>query len=162
MAGQEPYPDIPEKTSPFQAHQIVCDDLIEFVAECLARRLKKGQIKRLVYQVIGGKCNRATTEKLLGKARALNQERAGLSMQEETADAVAFLKEVIADDEVSVGDKLRAQEQLAKMIGIGQFGSTTPLTDLERARKMRTLMKQMENKTTGPKDDATAESDISA
>ena len=125
--------------------QFVTDELIEFVADMLVHRCKKGQIKRAVYTIIGGKCNRQTIEKLLNKARALIREEAGLDKAEERADAIGFLKAQIADESISTKDKLSAHEQLLKIIGIGPYGQTDANDELTRARKIKLAMKQIED-----------------
>ena len=118
--------------------QIVSDELVELCATALAARWPKSKIKReIIYHVNDGKCARGTVEKILGMARALLRERAGVDRRDELADSINFLKDVIADETVDVKTRLNAQEQLSKMLGLGHEHGDKHKTPIEAARAIK-------------------------
>jgi len=68
-------------------------------------------------------------------------------MDEEKADAIGFLKAIIADESVKTRDKLAAQEQLNKILGLGPYGQGTSDDDLTRARKIKAHLIEMSKQT---------------
>jgi len=137
---------------PATGPQVVCDELVDLVATCLAHHWKKGQIKKLIYEVAGRRVARGTVETLLTKARAVLMKDANLEEDEERAKAVAFYKSIVADDTVPVKEQMDAQKALREMLRLdrGDRGGST----IERARAIRDMMHKMERSTDSASDEA--------
>jgi tRNA threonylcarbamoyladenosine modification (KEOPS) complex Cgi121 subunit len=101
-----------------------CDALIDFVANCLARRLVKSALKRAVREAIATPetpnptISARTIETLIKVARERMIARAAEKRGIHKGDAIAWLESVIADDRVHVQHKLSAQEQLTELLGL--------------------------------------------
>jgi hypothetical protein len=101
-----------------------CDALIDFVANCLARRLTKSALKRAVREALTTdespepNISARTIETLIKVARERMIARASEKRGIHKGDAIAWLESVIADDKVSVMHKLTAQQQLTELLGL--------------------------------------------
>jgi len=129
--------------------EVVTDELVDLIATCLANHWKKGQVKRLIYEVAGRRVARGTVEKLLSRARALLMQEANIDASEERAKAIAFWKGIVADEDSTPEQKMKAQESLENMIKLRHSGGKTPI---EQARAMRDAGLAMDKSTDGDAD----------
>jgi hypothetical protein len=101
-----------------------CDALIDFVSNCLARRLTKSALKRAVRDALTTdetptpEISARTIETLIKVARERMIARASEKRGIHKGDAIAWLESVIADDRVHVQHKLNAQLQLNELMGL--------------------------------------------
>jgi hypothetical protein len=101
-----------------------CDALIDLVANCLARRLPKSTLKRVVREALTTpesptpSISPRTIETLIKIARERMVARAAEKRGIHKGDAIAWLEGVIADDRIHVQHKLTAQQQLTELLGL--------------------------------------------
>jgi len=114
LPDNEPRPKGPGGRPP-----IIMDELIEFVAERIAYRAKKHQIKRELEEIVGRKIAMTTYEQLRRKAEVLIKERGNVSRQNQYERAIAFYEEIIADDTAKHSTRLKAQDSLSELLGLG-------------------------------------------
>jgi molecular chaperone DnaK (HSP70) len=127
---------------------VATDELIEFIADCMAMGYRKGKLKQLIYKVNGDKCARATVEKILGKARQLLLDDARTNKDNERAEAIGFYKAIIADDDTTVREKIEARSKLDDLLGLGaKFTTDYGKTAEERAEEIRIAQEQMREVT---------------
>lgn len=127
--------------------EVTARELVEFVAELVALRKRKGEIKRAIYHVCGKKISRGSVETLLRRARALIAQRSLMSIDEHRANALALYEKIIADDGSSERDKMTAQAGINEIIGLSakfgvQPGGAADLSD--RAALMRQRLSEMD------------------
>lgn len=104
---------------------IVCDELVDFVVNCLGMRYTKSGIKQAIAE-LGQQCtppvtlrpSSQTIEKLITAARnkMINRVRENRGIHK--GDALAFLESIIANPNASWRDKLGAQQQLTELSGL--------------------------------------------
>lgn len=102
------------------------DALIELVAEMIGLRYRKGEIKRELAKFNATEANpqgeppsQGVFERLMREARELIRERLEISQSEAAGEAIAFYESVIRDPDIDVREKLRAQDQLERLLGLG-------------------------------------------
>lgn len=112
-------------------------ELVEYVADRMAAGAHKHALHRDLVEAFGP-VNPPVYEKLRRLAEELNRERCH-SKSTELGDAIAWYKSVI-DGDVDIKHKLRAREQLSKILGIEYIqGSAQEQSDIVRGllEKMR-------------------------
>lgn len=100
------------------SNKFLSDDVIELVADMLAKRWRKGQIKNALAELNGGeRLSRATCENALSQARALLLSRTKPS-EDHKAEAIGFYEAIIRDEDLPMRDKLAAQGALREVLGL--------------------------------------------
>ena len=126
----------------------VTEEIVELVAEMLAKRWNKCQIKKTLYHLADRHLAPGTCEKVLSSARELIRKRSLEPKTSHIAKSVAFYESVIADDGINTRDRLLAQEALNKMLGVGYQYSKDSVTDPdEEAKELRAAMQLMDQRT---------------
>jgi len=69
---------------------VVIEELVDIVAEMLAKRWHKHEIKSKIWEVLGEKCSPASVEKLMRYGRARLMKRTMQSLEDHKADAIGF------------------------------------------------------------------------
>lgn len=126
---------------------VVFEELICLVAEMIGKRHNKGDIKRVIYEVNGEKCGRATVEKILNLARAKIRDAANIDVDEQLGESVEFYRSIIRDDSVPVQVRMDATDKLDNLLGIGAKWSSRGDTNVASAKKVQSAMKQMKEAT---------------
>ena len=116
------------------------EEIIELV-EHVADRMAAGVHKHALYRELKkdfGHFAFGVYEKLRRHAEALNRERIE-SKTTELGSAISWYKNVIANDSNSLKYKLRAREQLSKILGLEHIPGSVQ-EKAEAIRKMREMM----------------------
>jgi len=99
--------------------EVLCtSEMVEFVAECLAMRKKRYKIKALVEEVLTEKIDRASFLHLLTLGQICNEKRSGVSRETQVVKSIAFFEDIIANEELHMKDRIKAQSALNEMLGI--------------------------------------------
>jgi hypothetical protein len=106
----------PNGTNPGQTPKDELERRVDLVANLLAGRMRKGAIKRLL--AVKYAVSARTVERYLRAARRLLIRESGRSKDEHRAYGVRFLEGIIADSGASIRDKLSAQSELSRMLGL--------------------------------------------
>lgn len=123
-----------------------CAELIEFVADLLAMRKRKNEIKKRVHDVAGVPVSPPAMEWVLSSARALIRENGERPREELRRESIDFLQSVIASERASMSVKLRAQDQLTELTGIGaKFYGVGDNDPDSIARKARQALQAMDD-----------------
>lgn len=128
-----------------RGHPILCRELAELVADLLAKRWRKGEIKTLLAKEFndGEPFHRSTIERLLRMARVLILARSKASQAEHKAEAIALYEMVIRDETASWKDKMSAQAALRELLGLDH--KYTPIDDVgELAGRLRGALAEMD------------------
>lgn len=127
---------------------VVTEELVEEVAELLAQRKKKHEIKDYLRTTLEMEVHPRSVETLITRARHLILERAKRSKTEHLALSVEFLEKIIADDSLPTYQRMKALDQLNYMLGVGgSFKMQTESPD-ETARAIRQAQKEMDETAT--------------
>ena len=124
----------------------ILDELIGFTAELLARRMRKGEIKKLIFKATDQKLSPPYMERLLCLARDRLREALKVSLEDQSAKALGLYEYVISNTE-SDGERLRAQDGLNEMLGIGARFGTGNKDPREQAIKVRDVLREMREST---------------
>lgn len=98
---------------------VTAAEVVEEVAECMARRMRKGQIKDHIRTMLNATISSSTFEELFRRARQLLADRAAISKTDQIALSIMFWEQQIADPDISDALRQRAQRELQDLIGIG-------------------------------------------
>lgn len=126
---------------------VVFEELIDLVAELIGQRFNKGDIKRVIYEVNGGKCGRATVEKILTLAREKVRAAAHIDANDHLAESIEFYKSIIRDESVTVQARMEANAKLDELLGIGAKWSSRGDTNKNNAKKTVEALRQMKEAT---------------
>lgn len=123
--------------------------LVELVADMIACRCRKGQIKTKLAALNNGiKVRREIVEAIITKAKDLLRERVGLTKKDLYNDAFAFYEAIIRDEYASHRDKITAQEAICRLGGIGHQYSAPDNPD-EEAGRIRQAIRDMRQSVEG-------------
>lgn len=121
----------------------VREEIVELLADAIARRQKKSALKRMVRDILSGSeweaPSIATLERLITEARGLLRVNSGTDRDRARAEAIAFYEALSSDESASVGDRLRAQERLDKILGLEYKGAVSDDAD-EQAKRIREVL----------------------
>lgn len=96
------------------------DDMIDLVADLLARRTRKGVIVQALREYSGQNLGIHKVEDYISSARTLLRARLKLDREEHEGYAVALCEAIISDPRAAYRDILRAHEQLIEILGLGK------------------------------------------
>ena len=116
-----------------------CNELVEYVADRMSSGIHKHALYAQLQKDLGCSIDIKAYEELRRRAESLNRDRMS-NRPTELGNAVAWYKSVIADDTVKSSDKLRARQQLDKILGLEHVqGSTEDQVEVVRraVEKMR-------------------------
>lgn len=97
---------------------IICDELVDFVVEGMALRKYKSVIRVELETQLDMKIKHTTFDRICSLARQRISVSATRKPKRFYADAVAFYEMIIADPDQPTALKLRAQENLERVVGI--------------------------------------------
>lgn len=126
--------------------EAILEEMVGFVAELLARRLRKGEIKKLVYEVLEQKIRFDTMERLLKLAREHLRKKLGVTLDDQRANAIGLYEYIIANSE-NDREVLKAQEGLNDMLGLGARFGAQGGDPREQAAKVREALREMREST---------------
>lgn len=121
------------------------DELIEEVAECLARRYKIHKIRSHLADVLGGPIKETALKTLVSRARQRLESRSTKPRSEHLALSIEFLEGMLADDDLSPIVKLKTLEQLNAMLGVGAKWTQQERDPGAEAAKIRSAIDEMSN-----------------
>src|SRR4051812_3855846 len=98
--------------------RVVTEEVIEYVADLLGRRLKKHEIKAHIYEELEIECSPSTVELLITRARGLMLQRSTAPKSQHFSNAIEFYEAIIKDTKVSIRDRLLAQARLDNLLGL--------------------------------------------
>lgn len=101
-------------------HKPTKDELnhrIEMATYFLARRINKGEIKRIMMARFN--VTHSCVERYLHRARANLISRLGVSSEDNTVSSLAFYESIVTDPKTSVQHKMLAQEKIDWVLGVG-------------------------------------------
>ena len=124
---------------------VVTDELVEEVAECLAVRMKKHEIKAHVIELLGMEISARSLERLLSRARMVILSRQKRPRAEHIALSVDFWEKILHDPDASLNQKMKAQRELQDLLGIGgSFAGSNSDTPDEAAAALRETMAEID------------------
>lgn len=132
------------------------EEAVEMAAMMIARRYRKHDIYKHIrakaakdLKIPAHKCSREVCEIVLKAARKLLAEKLNLDTLEVKSTSLAFYESVIADPTSTITEKLRAQENIDNLLGLGaQFGGKIETIEAT-ADKLRVAVYHMHQVTTG-------------
>lgn len=128
------------------------EELIELVADFVARRVRKGMIKdaiRAIAKEAGypEPCHQ-TMETIISAAKARIRELAVTNTIDQKGMALRFYEMVIADDDIAIKERLSAQHMINDMLGIGEkYNQERGDEYLDKARRIREAILAMDEVT---------------
>ena len=121
--------------------------VIEYVAGCMARGVKKYALKADIESICKRKCDSSIYEKLRRKAREVIREDANKEISDFRDNAIGTLQEIVADENTAAKDKILAQKELNNILGIGHQFKQIESTE-GKAKKLRDFLKATDNNIT--------------
>lgn len=123
------------------------DELWMFVMFCLEKRVRKFEIKRLLKRFVEAwgfesTLHQPTFEKILSRARAELRLQTELSREDHIAEGYESMRQIIADPEASVADKIKAQQTINDMLGLSAKYTQQGETDEDRVKKIQRLLEE--------------------
>jgi len=124
--------------------------IVEMVADAMAQRARKYQLKELIRNCLANTQHAdpsiATIERLCTDARALLRASIGLNRDEGRKTSIALYESIIACNASAPKDKIKAQERIDKVLGLEHHGSTEDNTE-SVASRIRESLKQLEDES---------------
>lgn len=113
------------------------DEIDEWVAEQIAQRRHKFQIKGELEARLEEKVDIKAFEFIYTKAKKLIMENSKVPRQDHKALSQRFWEGIIADPKSKMREKMRAQVELQNLLGIGAAFEQGPADPRESAREIR-------------------------
>lgn len=98
---------------------IINEDHIQEAARMLATRAHKRNIKKRLREM--GVDNPRTMERIISEAKSILREHLAEDIKDEWAKAIAFYEGILQDPEIDPKHKLRAQENIDRLLGIERY-----------------------------------------
>jgi hypothetical protein len=89
--------------------------MLQFVIDCIARRLYPGQIKTAFAKEFD--CAPRSAERWMTRAKEALKAQAGQDVADFRADAIAFYNMILASQETPIVHRLKAMDQLTILVG---------------------------------------------
>ena len=113
------FSDSPEDATPSTKIEDAAE-VVEFIADLIARRHRKGEVKRILQEELQVFICEELFARLYLKAKKIIAEAAGRTRTEHRALAVESLEQIIRDPESSNADRIRAIKELNSIYGLGE------------------------------------------
>jgi hypothetical protein len=117
------------------------DALVEKVAECIGRRWKRYAIRSLIQQ-LWPSASPQQMEAVMSAGHKMLAARANLSTEELRGQSLSFYDSIIGDENASLGDRLRAQENIDRLMDLHRKTKATAAA-LPDAGKLLDQMKAL-------------------
>lgn len=96
----------------------ITDQSVECAIRLLAFRAPKGEVKRMLSKRF--KLSARSSERVMARAREEIAEASGKTIDQHRMDAFATLEQIIADKKTTTRERILAQAELSKLLGLNK------------------------------------------